>query len=463
MTVRFALPENRKRYWAPRLIAGALLIAALGVHGCAGHWWEAGAPPATPEPLEEPEKLPAAVDLGEAAARAPLLRVGLAQGVGSASVSCGGPLVVSVFADSVSTLPSKGGEWVFQAVAGGISGSGPGGRFRLDDGTIRLRPQQLEPLEFEGVAYRGEIEIFSAGPGSLAVANVVDVESYLRGVVPKEIGPRPLSEVEAVKAQAVAARTYAVKSGGKRAGGSFDVLPTVEDQVYGGMPGESDVCDAAILATAGLILEHGGEPIDAYFHANCGGRTEAIQEVWELGGRPYLVSIWDTPGGSTRQGAAFCFHGPNFTWTESWSADEIEALVREHLASVASTPVRGPMGIVRDLRVTERAPSGRVRWLEVATDAGTYRVFGDRVRWLLRRPGSGRILRSAWFDLKVRYSGGRVAGVEAEGRGYGHGIGMCQHGALEMAREGRKYDEILGHYYRGAALVPDYGRKGESD
>ena len=450
------------RYWAPRLIAGALLLSALAVGGCAGHWWEAQLPETVGAPAEGPSDRPVGPepeDFHAAAERAPLLRVGLAHGVRSVAVSCGGPVVVSVFADSVGKWTSDGGEWSFSTVAGGIDGRGPGGRFSVGDGTIRLAPEGPDALEFEGVLYRGEIEIFSGGPGSLAVANVIDVESYLRGVVPREIGPRPLSELEAVKAQAVAARTYALKSGGRRAGGSFDVLPTVEDQVYGGVAGENGVCDLAILTTAGTILEYDGVPIDAYFHANCGGRTEARQEVWELPPRPYLVSTWDTPGGSTRPGAAFCFHGPNFTWTESWSGDDIGALVREHLPSLASTPVRGPMGIVRDLRVTDRTQSGRVRWLEVATDAGTYRVFGDRVRWLLRRPGSGRILRSAWFDLELQYRGGRVARVDAEGRGYGHGIGMCQHGALEMAREGRTCMEILEHYYKGASLTGDYGRQ----
>ena len=446
------------------MVAGALLLAALASGGCAGHWWSVEqAPPAPGERSLEPSEYLPPSDFSAAAERAPLLRVGLAHGVASATVSCSGTLVVSVFADSIERWRSSGGgKWTFTATAEGIAGRGPGGSFSLDAGTIRVVPEGSDVLEFDGTHYRGEIEVFATGAESLAVANVVDVESYLRGVVPKEIGPRPLDEIEAVKAQAIAARTYAVMSDGKRAGGSFDVLPTVEDQVYGGAAAENAVCDRAVLETAGVIAVYEGEPIGAYFHANCGGRTEARQEVWELPDLPYLVSRWDTPGGSKRQGAAFCFHGHNFTWTESWSGDEIERIVREQLPSIASTPVRGSIGIVRDVRIAARTPSGRVRWLEVATDSGTYRVFGDRVRWLLRRPGSGRILRSAWFELRIRYGGGRVAGIEAEGRGYGHGIGMCQHGALEMAREGRTHEEILKHYYDGVELANDYGRDGES-
>ena len=446
------------------MTAGALFLVAVVAGGCAGHWWDTeDTPPTTQQPALEAAQPAQPLDFAETTVEAPLLRVGLAQGVRSATISCEGSMVVAVFADSLSRWPTpQGGSWSFSATGGGVEGRGPSDGFSPREGTIRLSPDGPAVLEFEGALYRGEIEIFMAGDGTLSVANVIDVESYLRGVVPREIGPRPPEEIEAVMAQAIAARTYALKSGGRRAGGSFDVLPTVEDQVYGGVAAENGVCDRAILATAGVVLEHGGEPVDAYFHANCGGRTEARQEVWELPARPYLVSTWDTPGGSTRQGAAFCFHGSNFTWSESWSGAEFERVVREHLPAVASTPVRGSIESVRNVKVTHRAPSGRVRWLEVDTNAGKYRVFGDRVRWLLRRPGSGKILRSAWFELNVRYGGGKVAGVEASGRGYGHGIGMCQHGALEMAREGRTHEEILKHYYRGVELKGEYGGQGES-
>jgi stage II sporulation protein D len=288
------------------------------------------------------------------------------------------------------------------------------------------------------------------------VGNILSVESYLLGVVPLEIGRRPPGEVEAVKAQAVAARTYAVAASGSRASGSFDVFPTVEDQVYGGMDAEEPVSRLAILETAGIIAEHDGEPITAYFHSCCGGRTEAREETWELPGLPYLRSVRDTPGGSPDLALSYCRDAADFTWTETWTGPEIAELVERHLPAVASTPVGQPIGRVRDLRVTAWTPSGRSRWLTVETDGGTYRVFGDRVRWLLRRPGTGRILRSSWFELDVERRRGQVARVAARGRGHGHGVGMCQHGALGMARQGYTYDEILKHYYSGVELVRAY-------
>ncbi len=484
------------------MTVGALLVvasaAALVCGGCAGHWWNEE-PRATEEPRAQEstgasdDSWPASLGelrppsdgeapLGESvspevamgrdapghegpdAADALLLRVGLAHSIPEARVSCDGPFSVSLFAESVRTWNAEGGgSWEFRASGEGVEGDGASGSFPASAGIVRMRAGGLEALEFEGKRYRGEIEVFVAATGSLAVANVVDLESYLRGVVPKEIGPRPTEELEAVKAQAVAARTYAVASSGRRAEGSFDVLPTTEDQVYGGVDVENPVCDRGVLETAGVIVTRTGEPIHAYFHANCGGRTEARHEVWELPSVPYLKSVWDTPGGSTRLGSAFCFHGANFTWEESWSGSEIEEIIHTQLPATASTPVSGTVTEVRSLRVSDRTPSGRVRWLEVGTNLGSHRVFGDRVRWLLRRPDSGGILLSAWFELDVERRGGRVARVTARGRGYGHGVGMCQHGAMEMAREGYSFEDILKHYYSGIELAGNYGRPPESD
>ncbi|MFH1690709.1 MAG: SpoIID/LytB domain-containing protein [Candidatus Eisenbacteria bacterium] len=459
-------------HWAPRFICGALLLPVLLLAlamfsaGCAGVWplSDGGGPRERPESSDyhdiakEPEG-GSGHEQGELPDVVPFIRVGLAHGVRDAMVSGKGDFTVALYVDSLESWSAQAGDrWRFGVAGGGITGSGPGDDFRMDAGTIRIRPEAAGPLVFEGVSYRGEIELFPSGRGSLTVVNVVDVESYLRGVVPKEIGARPESEIEAVKAQAVAARTYAIASGGRRAGGGFDVYATVDDQVYAGVDGEDAVCDRAILETAGVFMSHSGEPIHAYFHANCGGRTDARHEVWGLPRVPYLTQVWDSRE-EDQFNDAFCSGGAHFRWTETWDGDEIARLVREQLPGTASTPVRQPLGDVRDIRVSVRTPSGRVRWMEIETGTGTYRVFGDRVRWLLRRPGTDRILRSAWFELEVKRRAGRVTGVTAEGRGNGHGIGMCQHGAMEMARQGYRYDEILRHYYAGVRFERAYGEK----
>lgn len=458
-------PSYTRAFRAPRCIVGALLLSAsigLGA-GCAALGQpgagEAGRPARAPEPVLDRAGIEDEFrTLASHAGEAPLLRVGLAHEVERASLTSSGAYDVAVYADSTLARRVEGGEVLsVRASASGLQIECPGLGSRITSGTVRIAPGAGRPLEFAGSTYRGEIELFEAAAGGISVVNVIDIESYLRGVVPHEIGQRPAAEIEAVKAQAVAARTYALASEGRRAEGGFDVFSTVADQVYGGVESEHEVADRAILATAGQVLVHGGRPADAYFHASCGGRTEARDAVWELPERAYLKSVWDTPGERPDRSSAYCAGGPHFDWTEEWSGREIAELVRAHLPETASTPVRGVVGEVRDIRIAERTPSGRVRWLVVDTDVGEYRVYGDRVRWLLHRPGSGSILRSSWFDLDVERRGGRVSRVRATGRGNGHGVGMCQHGALGMARRGYDFHEILGHYYPGARIVGRYG------
>lgn len=452
---------------APATRQGALLLvvglAAALLAGCSPWAPSSGRPAgeptdgvrdAFPTPAEPaPEIVRSWSEVTEAA---PLVRVGLRRDAERVAVGCESPFTIVVYAESVSVHPGHpDASWRIEAAGRGLRGSSGRGSFDVAAGTVRAVPSGGGPISVDGTAYRGEVEIFLDTAGKLAVVNVIDLESYLRGVVPLEIGPRPSEELEAVKSQAVAARTYALASGGGRAGGDYDMHSTVADQVYGGVAAEHATSDRAVLETAGLVLEHDGALITAYFHANCGGRTEARHEVWELAQVPYLKSVWDTPGGARDVDRAYCRNGTGFTWSVTWRGEELDALVREHLRATASTPVEEVPGRLVDLRISERTPSGRVRWLEIVTDGGAWRIFGDRCRWLLRREG-GAILRSAWFDLEVERRGGRVVGVTATGRGYGHGIGMCQHGALELARLGRAYPGILAHYYPGSRIVREY-------
>ncbi len=387
----------------------------------------------------------------------PVLRVGLGHDVEKTTISGRGPFTVTIYAESTRRISAaQGAEWLFRSEGGGFQMIGPGENVVLR-GTVRLAPDGEGAMIHDGVAYRGEIEVFVSNSGGLSVVNVIDLESYLRGVVPKEIGPRSSRELEAVRAQAVAARTYVLARGGGRERGDFDLHSTIADQAYGGRDVEDPTGDRAVLDTAGLVAFHSGRPIDAYFSSCCGGRTEDRQEVWGLDPEPYLISVQDTPGGIEDLDRAYCSESRNFKWRAEWDGDEILDLVRRYLPDLASTPVRGSIGEVRGLTITERAPSGRIKWLRVETDIGDYRVYGDRARWLLRRPGSDSILWSSWFDLEVSVRRGRVSHAHAEGRGYGHGVGMCQHGALGMARRGFSYEQILRHYYPGIRIATPSG------
>jgi stage II sporulation protein D len=155
---------------------------------------------------------------------------------------------------------------------------------------VWLKPAgELTTLQGKG-RYRGKIEIFPNAQGRLTVVNTLDLETYLRGVVPKEMGAWEFPNLEALKAQAVAARTYAVANRGKREADGFDMGDTVADQVYGGRDGEQSLTDRAVQETEGLFATYDGKPILALFMANCGGHTTDVADVFG-GDAPYLRAV----------------------------------------------------------------------------------------------------------------------------------------------------------------------------
>ena len=155
---------------------------------------------------------------------------------------------------------------------------------------VWLRPAgELTNLQGKG-RYRGKVEIFPNAQGRLTVVNTVELETYLRGVVPKEMGAWEFPNVEALKAQAVAARTYAVANRGKRGADGFDMSDTIADQVYGGRDGEQSLTDRAVQETTGIFATYGGKPIQALFMADCGGHTTDVAQVFG-GNAPYLQAV----------------------------------------------------------------------------------------------------------------------------------------------------------------------------
>jgi stage II sporulation protein D len=145
-------------------------------------------------------------------------------------------------------------------------------------------------VEVDGSAYRGYLEIFVNVSNRLTIVNVVNLEDYLKGVVPAELSPAVFPQVEAVKAQAVAARTYAIRHMGQYAGEGFDICSTPACQVYGGFSAEQRMSSDAVVETRGRILTYKGEPIDALYTSTCGGHTEDVQNVFPGSAQPYLVS-----------------------------------------------------------------------------------------------------------------------------------------------------------------------------
>ncbi len=237
---------------------------------------------------------------------------------------------------------------------------------------------------------------------------------------------------------------------GRRETDGFDLYASVEDQVYGGVGAETALGRDAVALTRGQVVTYQGDLIDAFYSSTCGGRTSIGTEIFKGANRPYLRSIDDAPRG----GPAYCSISPRFTWREEWSGDVLRATLRKTLPVVAQVPGAEAEGL-RSLSVNGRTPSGRVATLDIVLRQRTVSIDGPQVRQVLRLP-DGQLLRSTLFTMSTRAKGGKVSGIVLDGHGSGHGVGLCQWGAIGRARAGQKASEIITAYYAGTTIVRRY-------
>lgn len=297
--------------------------------------------------------------------------------------------------------------------------------------------------------YGGTFDLIIHDDGILAI-NRIGLEEYLRGVVPWEIGFLAEDKLEALKSQAVAARTYSLTRI-LASDDIWDMSADEMDQVYRGLEKTSPTVDRAITETAGLVAIDENELVRTYYSSTCGGRTSPLEDVWfDREGARYLRGVHDTPSGGPDEESSFCKRSPRFVWTEILGAADVEKVLDALAIEVPRN--RAALGGLKNIEIGRRGRTGRVLYTVFETEGGTLEIPADRVRWVLRRPGDGGILRSTWFNLKVKRSGGLVREVQINGRGFGHGIGMCQWGAMGMAERGHSYEEILEHYYPGIRI-----------
>jgi stage II sporulation protein D len=315
----------------------------------------------------------------------------------------------------------------------------------LDEVNIIPRGQGNR-VRFGERKYRGMLRFLPRGE-VVRVINVVYMEDYLRGVVPPEIGLRAETEIEAVKAQAVAARTYAMGHLKQYEGEPFDVKASIMDQVYEGFTGENALSNKAVDQTTGRVVVWQDELIEAYFHSTCGGRTDDIADVWDRKDIPYLKSVDDQ---------AACSWSKYYTWQEVFTEQQLRGRVEQYLASDRGRDLR--IGTITDVTVSERTAGGRVRRLMVRTDLDVYRFEKDRIRWVIGRTSNpDLILPSDRFDVEIERDGSNnVVSITFRGQGYGHGVGMCQCGAIGHSRDGWTYDRILKLYYTNVDIKKLY-------
>ncbi|MBI4341852.1 MAG: SpoIID/LytB domain-containing protein [Candidatus Omnitrophica bacterium] len=289
---------------------------------------------------------------------------------------------------------------------------------------VRVEPSSDAAIRLNGRRLRGTLEIVRQQNLTLLVVNYVALEDYLRGVLSKE-APDYWPE-EALKAIAIAARTYAVYQRLTQTQVDYDVTGDVMSQDYGGKTAEKAATTRAVKATAGLILAHQDKLFPTFYHSTCGGMTEHGRAMGNFDLEPLQGGI----------ACSLCSASPFFRWQRRITKADLGWALRK-------SP-HGSIGTIRDVRVTKRTTSGRAQEITIVGALRTLQLTGYDLRSLL---GFERI-RSPLFSIQPVGDDFML-----DGRGWGHGVGLCQWGAAELARRGLLAPEILAYYYRGAALV----------
>jgi stage II sporulation protein D len=331
----------------------------------------------------------------------------------------------------------------------GLEVSDDEGSIALGLAEIRCKPRlETSNIVYNGHAYRGYFKaLFKDSPSEIQLINVIDIEDYLKGVLPGEIGDRTQDEYESVKAQAVAARTYAIWKM-TDSNSSRKLQATIADQLYTGLDSEKDLLTKGIEETRGEILVYKDRPIATYYHAVCGGHTASVEKIWpEKRPAPYLEGVDD---------GDFCAWAKSYSWTESYTPEQLkEAFTRYFKGRGIARD--GDFEQIRNIAFRRSEETGRVDLMTVTTATGVFKEECDKIRWAIGRSSvPGAILPSTHFNYNIEMAGDTLAGMKINGTGNGHGIGMCQCGAIGRSRAGFKYDEILKHYYKHVKVAKIY-------
>ncbi|MBI2537215.1 MAG: SpoIID/LytB domain-containing protein [Gemmatimonadetes bacterium] len=376
--------------------------------------------------------------------RQPELRVGLA--TGAPQVTVGGAGRLTAFAEGAAALQIDNQPVTVSADGRAVvvGGSTPGRYQRL----LLVSPDPGGVVGVNGRRYRGTVELLAQGGGVSAV-NRLGVEDYLLGVVSAEMGRRSSREAPALAAQAVVSRTYALRNRGRFASQGFDLEAGVTDQAYGGVDAETPEGSAAVRATTGLVLTSRGQLITAFFHSTCGYATatpgEAFRGVADLS---YLRSVSDRRPGSG--GGYYCDISPRFRWTVEWDQVMLRDILRRNVSRVLGVSA-DIVDDIRDVRVAHRGRSGRATEVRIRVGQGEIPVYAPDIRTVFMAP-DGRPLGSTAVQLHPERDGDRLVRLKVAGAGWGHGVGMCQWGAVGRARAGQDFRQIVAAYFPGTEV-----------
>ena len=321
-------------------------------------------------------------------------------------------------------------------------------------------PIRLEPATatgrfvFRGQEYSGTILFAPAADAVLYLINELPLEEYLQGVLPAEINTIRTPYFEAMKAQAVCSRTYALKriQAGENQNRPYNLENTIVDQVYAGFDRHTELADRAIAETRGICITYQGELADIFYHSTCGGRLEAANRIWPSINAPYLS------GGIDAVSDTFsCSSSPFFRWRETRTLAQLDSSFYSNYGQslLQSRQMEQPADTLYlqfDLRVKQRSGSGRIEQLEITYGDTTVNLSSYEIRRFFatdREP----YLRSTLFF----FSQPDDTTLEIHGAGYGHGAGMCQYGAMNMsAARSFRYYHIISKYFPGTTLIKKY-------
>ncbi len=361
------------------------------------------------------------------------------------------------------------------------------GRMQVNDGTGRAvfmyegsdgflisRSVDGDNLDIDGKRFRGNIEYRRHGGGNITIVNSLPFQHYLYGVVPREMSPD--WHMEALKAQAVAARNFAAVNLGKHSTYGFDVCSGTDCQVYGGFDSERQSTNAAVDETAGQMIYFNGMPITAFFHASSGGHTENAENVWSLS-LPYIKAVDDS----------FDAGSPHDSWQRVYTSEQISSILAQHNINVGS---------VQDIWVDSYTSAGRSLSLTISGSRGNTVLEKEKSRAVFGYNDLKSTLFTVETDADLFVVGGvgqpvrKIAAAQAKavdsagiksldagpdaltvsdgknnaavskypsrfifsGKGWGHGLGMSQWGAKGMAEAGYSHTEILQYYYQGCVV-----------
>ncbi|MBN1572680.1 MAG: SpoIID/LytB domain-containing protein [Deltaproteobacteria bacterium] len=349
---------------------------------------------------------------------------------GDAVISSNGPLTVSF---KRREIVIKNEKLPITASEGGRLSLKFGNGEHKTTGEIEIRSKGGAPLTIasdrggmKSRSYRGRLRIYNDGV-TVAVINIVPVEDYLYSVVASEISAR---EPEAVKAQAILSRTYVLGNMGRH--GVYDFCDKTHCQHYGGAGVETALSVRAVDETRGRLLLFNGKPARVFYHACCGGVTTTPAHVWGGDDLPYLKPVvCRLPG----RGGYLCGGSGHFRWEARIDGETMRTLLSDSFGVKAE-----------GLKIISRDPSGRVEKMEI-TGPEARVISGEEFRIAAGRALGWSTIKSALFEMDI--SGGYYL---FKGRGLGHGVGMCQEGAIRLSRLGLNHEEIIEFYFPGAKV-----------